>query len=217
IFKDPKVNYYADVIAKRLPLWLTAFAGVPGIIGIFEALIQLKNVTVSVAESSKYDPLASRQLSELIPEDAPEWLKTGASIGEGAADMILAAIAAKKIKFEGFKYNMERALNYAEKIGYPKDLVAVWRKAVADSAGDISRFRSLEQEIKTMMKSTRTMRSPMMRGISEVVGAPETAIRPPEITPRVAPRLMAPATRIATERGTIFAPETPEAERLAAM
>ena len=217
IFKDPKVNYYADVIAKRLPLWLTAFAGAPGIIGIFEALIQLKNVTVSVAESSKYDPLASRQLSELIPEDAPEWLRTGASIGEGATDMILAAIAAKKIKFEAFKSNMERALNYAEKIGYPKDLVGVWRKAVADSAGDISRFRSLEQEIKTMMKSTRTMRSPMMRGISEVAGAPETAIRPPEIAPKVAPRLMAPATRIATERGTIFAPETPEAERLAAM
>ena len=216
IFKDPKVNYYADVIAKRLPLWLTAFAGAPGIIAIFEALIQLKNVTVSVAESSKYDPLASRQLSELIPEDAPEWLRTGASIGEGAADMILAAIAAKKIKFEAFKSNMERALNYAEKIGYPKDLVGVWRKAVADSAGDISKFRTLEQEIQTMMKSTRTMRSPLMRGIGEVAAAPETAIKP-EAVPRVAPRLMAPATRIGTERGTIFAPETPEAERLAAM
>jgi hypothetical protein len=217
IFKDPKVNYYADKIAHRLPLWLTAFAGAPAIIGIFEALTQLKNVTLSVVEGSKYDPLAHRQLSELIPEDAPEWLRVGASIGEGATDMVLAAIAAKKIKFEAFKYNMERALNYAEKIGYPKDLVSVWRKAVADSAGDISKFRSLEKEIQTMMKSTKTMRSPLMRGISEVVGAPETAIKPPEIAPKVAPRLMAPATRIATERGLIFDPKTPEKERILAM
>jgi hypothetical protein len=217
IFRDPKVNYYADKISHRLPLWLTAFAGAPAIIGIFEALTQLKNVTLSVVESSKYDPLAHRQLSELIPEDAPEWLRVGASIGEGAADMVLAAVAAKKIKFEAFKYNMERALNYAEKIGYPKDLVGVWRKAVADSAGDISKFRSLEKEIQTMMKSTKTMRSPAMRGISEAVAAPDPTIRPPEIAPKVAPRLMPPATRIATERGTIFDPKTPEAERLAAM
>lgn len=216
IFKDPKVNYYADKIAQRLPMWLTAGAGIPAIIALFEVITQVKNVTASLAEGSKYDPLANRQLSEFIPEDAPEWLKVTATIGEGAADMILAAIAAKKIKFGMLKSNMERSLNYAQKIGWPKDLVAVWRKSLADSVGDITKFRTLEQEIQTMMKSVKTIRSPLARQIGERAGVPGAMARPEEIG-KVAPRLMAPATRIATERGTIFDPKITEKERILAM
>jgi len=219
IFKDPKVNYYAEKIANRLPLWLMAFAGSPAIIGIFELMNQTKNVIVPLAKKEKYDPMASRMLSELIPEDAPEWFKASAPIGEGAADMILAAIAAKKITYETFKHNYKRVLNRLDEIGWPKDLAGAYRKAFEDAAGDISKFRSLEQEIKTMVKSTKWMKSPTGRMLGRYIEKPPVRpeLEPPGVPTKVTPRLMQPARFVATEKGMVVPAELPEAERLRAI
>lgn len=216
IFKDPKVNYYAEKIAQRLPLWLTAFAGAPAIIGIFELMNQTKNVVVSLAKKEKYDPVASRWLSELIPEDAPGWFKTTAPIGEGAADMILAAIAAKKISYKAFQHNYKRVLNRLGEIGWPKDLVGAYSKAFEDCAGDISKFRTLEEEIGTLIKSTKWMRSPTGRMIGELVEKPPARpeIKPAGIPERVTPRLMQPAKYVVTEKGAVVPAATPEEELL---
>lgn len=190
IFEDPKVNYWAQKISERLPLWLTAFSGAPVIIGIFEGLQQVKNVVMSLREKSKYDPLAARALSEMIPEDAPAWLRTTSFVGEGVVDMIGAALIAKRISTKTFQSNLKRIWKKAREAGW--------------SEGEISKIKALaevelrpgtiEAEIKRAMKIGKGD-VPMPRG--KRMGAPPvgepTVVKPapPEITtgkPGVGPK-----------------------------
>ncbi|MCK4384672.1 MAG: sigma-70 family RNA polymerase sigma factor [candidate division Zixibacteria bacterium] len=185
--KDPKVNYISQKIAERAPLWLMAFAGAPAIIGIFEILQQVKNVTMSIKEKAKYDPLAHRMLSELIPEDAPDWLKYTSMVGEGAADMIIAAITAKKLSPKLFIKNLEAFHKKAVKAGQP----AAPLKAAIERSLSRGRLRpeTLDAEL---ARAIKIRREPIPTPAAmRITGEP-----PPEVPlARLAPPAAAPLVR----------------------
>ena len=183
IFKDPKVNYYAELLVPRLPMALMAGTGYYAIPVIYEAINQIKNVAVSLAQRSKYDPLASRQLSELIPEKAPDWLKEISSGTEGIADMIISAIAAKEISEPIFRKNLDMIFTKAEKAGWPKEVIDRYRY-VLEQTGP----RGLEREISSLLKTPG-------QGFP---GPPPMA--PGEIQQPVAPETPPPAQKTPTQR-----------------
>lgn len=180
IFKDPKVNYYAQKISERLPFWLLAVAGAPSIIAIFEGLQQVKNVTMSLTEKSKYDPIAHRMLSEMLPEDTPGWLTTASYVGEGAVDMIGAALIAKKISTKVFRSNLKRVYEKAKKAGWPEERLDKI-KALAEKE---LRPETIEKEIERAVKIRKgKVPSPKEKGIpapivTEKAPPPEPVISP---------------------------------------
>lgn len=235
--RDPKFNYWSEKIAERAPMWLTAFAGAPSIIAIFELLTQAKNATHSLLEKSKYDPLAHRQLSEMIPKDAPSWLKTGATLGEGAADMIIAALASKKISKPLWEKNIKKIMEGMDKAGWFDELArasgkgtaADWNKFYQDLIKKVGGPESIEAELQRFLKIRKGVPAPPSRRIPGVEYKwPErpTARALPgrepfdlPVTERVklppaAPKLERPAKMIATEEGVVYEPGAPEAEIL---
>lgn len=196
--KDPKVNYVSQKIAERAPMWLLAFSGCPAIIGIFEALQQVKNITMSIKEKAKYDPLAHRMLSELIPEDSPDWLKYTSMTGEVAADMIIAAITAKKLSPKLFIKNLEAFHKKAVKTGQPAGPL----KAAIERNLSKGRLRpeTLDAEL---ARAIKIRREPIATPAAmRITGEP-----PPEVP---LTRLAAPAEAPLAKRPPEFVPPTME-------
>lgn len=204
VFKDPKVNYYADKIAQHLPWWLTGFAS-PSFVAVYEGLQQLPNIALAMKEKSEYDPLARRYFADLYSKDTPAWLRIATTLGEEGVRLLVSGLAAGKISENVFQKNLDNFLKRAEKVGYPKDYLDVVREAV-NRYGTREGFR---REIERMIDMSRTrIPSPLTRRI----GIPET-YKPP-VEPRLPGRLPEPAARIATPGGIVMPSETPDAARI---
>jgi hypothetical protein len=203
--KDPKVNYYSEKIAEHAPMWLTAFAGYPSIIAAFELLGQSRNVLYSLATKSKYDPLARHTLSEFIVNpDTPNWLKVAMFTGEGAADMIIAAVAAHKISAKVLKKNIETVTDILKKGGAFRELTEksgrsspeAWEKWFRIKAKAIGKPGTLESEVRNFIKLKKfkptkptepVMAKPALPG---AVAIPDTVPEAPVVpAPKIAPAL----------------------------
>lgn len=201
------LNYLLQEQPGRAAMWMTAFAGAPVIIALFEAIQQVKNIGMSLKEKSAYDPRAQRMLSEMVPEDAPGWLKGVAVTGEVGADMLIAGLAAGKINSNLFRRNVKTFFNKAKEAGWPEEKMDEYAKIVEKYA----HRGKVEKEIERTLKIARAkIPSPLERRIA----MPEAYEKPSGI--KMPERLAPPTTKFATETGVVFEPGVPEAEVLKA-
>jgi len=201
------LNYLLEQQPSRVAMGLTAFAGSPLIILLFEALQQVKNIGMSLKDKAPYDPLAQRMLSEMVPEDSPGWLKGLALGGEVAADMIIAGVTTGAIKEGTFRKSVNMFFDKAVKAGFKKEDLMEY----AERVSRYGRKATLEEEIGRMMKISRAkIPSPLTRRVA----APETYAEPTGI--KMPSRLAPPAGKLVSPEGVAFEPGTPESKVLEA-
>jgi hypothetical protein len=126
-----------DFFLSRAPRMMLAAAS-PLTALAFEVAQQAKNYGVAKAKDQKYDPMASRQLAELLPEKTPPWLRTTAGLGEMVGEIVLMSKFAGAGKIKALKKSVS---NVNKKL--PNGQVVVPEEAYKNVAKTITPEQSL--------------------------------------------------------------------------
>lgn len=143
---------YAILTAQLPTLALTGAMPITALAG-FEGLQQLKNLIVTKAKGEEYSPMQIRMLTEMLPENANEYIKFGAGLLEAAGDVAVIGAGVNKFKKSLLTDAANNTIDKLKKAGYKvtPEQEQQFKNEVGKRAESISPDDAVAINIKTKM------------------------------------------------------------------
>jgi len=120
--KLKKKQQYA-VMSAELPV-LAMTGGIPlAIAGGIEGIKQAKNLIVQTSKGEKYNPFDIRVLSELLPQNTPEYARLISSLAEMGTDVAVLGVGANMGRKFAIKNSVDTIKNKMSKAGYDQPTI----------------------------------------------------------------------------------------------
>jgi len=186
-----KVKKRQDFIMSRAPLIASGMASPIAVMG-FEIFNQLKGLSVSSNTGQKYDPLQTKQLTDLLPDDTPQPLRLGLSVGEMVGDVALLGTLLNMANKGILDSTLKEVESKMTNRGYSKEDV----KSASEVLKNVVKG-STEKNIKASFgvekwePMVQVKPSPKLPGVKGVVkgGVKGTEIVKPKSIPEITPKI----------------------------
>lgn len=120
--KLKKKQQYA-VMSAELPV-LAMTGGIPlAVAGGIEGIKQAKNLIVQTSKGEKYNPLDIRMLSELLPQNTPEYARFISSLAEMGTDVAVLGVGANIGRKFAIRNSVDTIKNKMSKAGYDQPTI----------------------------------------------------------------------------------------------
>ena len=214
-----KVKKRQDFIMSRAPLIASGMASPIAVMG-FEIFNQLKGLSVSSNTGQKYDPLQTKQLTDLLPDDTPQPLRLGLSVGEMVGDVALLGTLLNMANKGILDSTLKEVESKMTNRGYSKEDV----KSVSEVLKNVVKG-STEKNIKASFgvekwePMVQVKPSPKLPGVKGVVkgGVKGTEIVKPKSIPEITPKIPKSAVMLPKSGKEIYQPTPttpPDAQKL---
>ena len=166
---------YAILTAQLPTLALTGAMPITALVG-FEGLQQLKNLIVTKAKGEEYSPMQIRMLTEMLPENANEYIKFGAGLLEAAGDVTVIGAGVNKFKKSLLTDAANNTIDKLKKAGYKvtPEQEQQFKNEVGKRAESISPDDAVAINIKTKMAKIPQAEKPINTDVNIEPGRIET-------------------------------------------
>lgn len=166
---------YAILTAQLPTLALTGAMPITALAG-FEGLQQLKNLIVTKAKGEEYSPMQIRMLTEMLPENANEYIKFGAGLLEAAGDVAVIGAGVNKFKKSLLTDAANNTIDKLKKAGYKvtPEQEQQFKNEVGKRAESISPDDAVAINIKTKMAKIPQAEKPINTDVNIEPGRIET-------------------------------------------
>ncbi len=166
---------YAILTAQLPTLALTGAMPITALAG-FEGLQQLKNLIVTKAKGEEYSPMQIRMLTEMLPENANEYIKFGAGLLEAAGDVAVIGAGVNKFKKSLLTDAANNTIDKLKKAGYKvtPEQEQLFKNEVGKRAESISPDDAVAINIKTKMAKIPQAEKPINTDVNIEPGRIET-------------------------------------------
>lgn len=166
---------YAILTAQLPTLALTGAIPITALVG-FEGLQQLKNLIVTKAKGEEYSPMQIRMLTEMLPENANEYIKFGAGLLEAAGDVTVIGAGVNKFKKSLLTDAANNTIDKLKKAGYKvtPEQEQQFKNEVGKRAESISPDDAVAINIKTKMAKIPQAEKPINTDVNIEPGRIET-------------------------------------------